>query len=118
MMNKVITFVFVLLCSIGFTRAVTAACPTAVSSNLPGFCNSFKSVAECHCTSSGLPKGMCQNMKLLFTRMISTFGSVQRACEFQHDTSVQTCIEAWNCYRLGGQNSNNQLCSGTGLPCE
>ena len=95
-----------------------AACPSATSSNSPGFCSSFKLAAQCHCTSSGLPMGMCMDMKLLYSRMISTFGSVKRACEFQHDTSVQNCVDDWNCYRSGGKNSQNALCSSTGNVCE
>lgn len=95
-----------------------AACPQAIPTNTPGFCSSFKVIAQCHCTSSGIPKGMCMNMHSLYDRMIGMFGSVRRACEYQRDTSVQNCIDDWNCYRLGGVNSNNELCSGTGSACE
>lgn len=95
-----------------------AACPQATPLNSPGFCSSFKSVAQCHCASSGLPKGMCLNMKTIYDRMISMFGTVRRACEYQHDTSVQNCIDAWSCYRAGGYTSENELCSGTGRACE
>jgi hypothetical protein len=101
-----------------FISCAVTACPAALSPNTPGFCESFKSVARCHCTASGLPGGMCTNMKLLYNRMISTFGTLQRACEYQRDTTVQACLEAWNCYRSGGVDSQNQLCNGTGLPCE
>ena len=59
----------------------SASCPRAQPSDSPGFCASFKAVAQCHCTSSGLPVGMCNDMKLLYARMISIFGSVQRACD-------------------------------------
>ncbi len=98
--------------------ASITACPPATSSSDPGFCSSFKIAAQCHCTSSGLPTGMCTNMQLLYSRMISTFGSVKRACEFQHDTSTQNCVDDWNCYRFGGKNSQNELCSATGKACE
>ena len=98
--------------------ATPTACPPATPSNSPGFCSSFKLAAECRCTSAGLPKGMCMNMVLLYNRMISTFGSVQRACEFQHDTSTQICVDDWNCYRSGGKNSKNELCSAIGNACE
>lgn len=94
-----------------------ASCPSATPSNAPGFCQSFKTAAECHCNSSGLPRGMCNNLNLLYKRMIDTFGSLQKACEFQHNTSAQECVDDWNCYRNGGLTSNSELCSGTGSAC-
>lgn len=100
------------------TFSAISACPSAVPSSDPGFCSSFKVAAQCHCTSSGLPMGMCTNMKTLYTRMISMFGSVQKACEFQHDTATQNCVDDWNCYLNGGTNSQNELCSSTGSACE
>ena len=99
------------------TFAALTACPSAVSSSEPGFCSSFKLAAQCHCTNSGLPVGMCTNMQVLYSRMISTFGSVQRACEFQHDTSTQNCVDDWSCYQNGGINSQGGLCSSTGNAC-
>jgi hypothetical protein len=98
--------------------AATTACPRAVPTNDPGFCASFKSVAECHCTSKGLPRSQCTNMKLLYDRMIAMFGSVRGACEFQRDTSTQDCIDDWNCYGTGGRDSQGRLCSSTGNYCE
>lgn len=95
-----------------------SSCPRATATNQPEFCGSFKTAAQCHCTSSGLPAGMCSNMKLLYSRMLSAFGSVQRACEFQHDVSAQECIDNWNCYRSGGHNVRGELCNGTGAACE
>ncbi len=102
-----------------FSVAAFAAsnCPQATVSSHPNFCHSFKVSAECHCSNSGLPKGMCTNMSTLYNRMISTFGTLQRACEFQRNTPAAVCIEDWNCYRLGGKNSNG-LCSSTGRACE
>ncbi len=94
-----------------------AACPQATPSNTAGFCSSFKLVAQCHCSSSGLPRGMCTNMQSIFDRMSSMFGSVRRACEFQHDTSTQKCVDAWNCYRSGGLTSQGELCNSTGSSC-
>ncbi len=96
----------------------SAACPQAEPLNSAGFCSSFKVAAQCHCAASGLPKGMCMNMKTIYERMISMFGSVRRACEYQHDTSVQNCMDAWGCYRSGGSTSQHELCSGTGSACE
>lgn len=97
---------------------LASSCPRATPTNQPEFCSSFKTAAKCHCTSSGLPAGMCSNMKLLYTRMLSAFGSVQRACEFQRDVSPQECVDNWNCYRNGGNNVRGEWCNGTGAACE
>lgn len=96
---------------------IAASCPVASAVSSPEFCNSFKIAAECHCISSGLPRGMCTNQTLLYKRMIDTFGSLKRACEFQRDASVQECIDDWNCYLSGGVTSDLQSCSGNGNPC-
>ena len=113
LIKKLVCVSAMLIAATGFS-----ACPTATPTDSAAFCSSFKTAAECHCTSSGLPKGMCTNMGLLYSRMISTFGTVQRACQFQHDTSTEICIDDWNCYRQGGLNKDNQLCSSTGSACE
>ncbi len=96
---------------------LSSACPSATPVNAPGFCGSFKVAAECHCAASGLPRGMCANHRLLYERMINTFGSLQRACEFQHDTNTQECIDDWNCYLSGGVTSKSEPCNGNGEPC-
>lgn len=98
-------------------KALASSCPQAMTVTSPGFCNSFKSAAECHCISSGLPRKMCTNYRLLYKRMIDTFGSLQRACEFQHDTTTQECIDDWNCFLSGGLTSSSGSCSGTGQSC-
>lgn len=92
------------------------ACPQAVHTSHPHFCDSFHSVAQCHCADS-LPHSMCKDMQKLYARMISMFGSVERACRFQQDTSTQNCIDDWKCYREGGVNTQGELCSGTGDKC-
>jgi hypothetical protein len=94
------------------------ACPRAVPMDNPGFCPSFKSVAVCHCIAKGLPAGMCQDMNALYSRMIAMFGTLQKACEYQHDTSAQDCVDNWNCYRNGGVNSQGLLCSSTSQACQ
>lgn len=109
---KILIFFITLMCASNIM-----ACPQAFPTVSPGFCNSFKTAAVCHCTSSGLPLGMCSNMVQLYNRMIAMFGSMDKACQFQRDTSKQECIDDWNCYRLGGTNSNGELCSGTGSTC-
>lgn len=115
MMKAIIVFFSCFL-----TASVFAAttCPQASPTNSPGFCSTFKSSAECHCTSKGMPKGMCADMNLLYNRMISMFGTLERACQFQHDTSTQNCIDDWNCYRVGGNDSQGQACSATGHACQ
>ena len=113
---------FLMACFLAFSHSSFASlfgsCPPASAISSASFCSSFKLAAQCHCTSSGLPKGMCLNMHSLYDRMNSIFGSVRRACEYQRDTSAQHCIDSWNCYRSGGTTSQNELCSGSGNACE
>lgn len=112
-----IKYLLVVGCFFLSTTLAAAACLPAAPSNTAAFCESFQAAAECHCTSSGLPKGMCSNMGQLYARMLAMFRSVQRACEFQHNTTPQECIDDWNCYLSGGKNSAGGLCSGTGNAC-
>lgn len=110
--------IFILGCCISLASfANTMACPGASATTSPGFCLSFKAAAKCYCTSSGIPGGMCSDMTKLYQRMISMFGTLQKACQYQKNTSTQECIDDWNCYRLGGKNSKGGLCSGTGKAC-
>jgi hypothetical protein len=98
--------------------SISVSCSAALPSNEPGFCESFHVAAECYCSSSGLPRKMCNNMALLYQRMIAMLGSLENACRFQNNTSYQECIDDWVCYRSGGKNSRGELCSGTGNACE
>lgn len=93
------------------------ACPNALPTDNVNFCPSFKAAAKCHCTSSGLPDLMCQDMKSIYARMMSVFGTLQRACEYQHTTSTEDCINGWNCYRLGGVDSYGKLCNSNKKAC-
>lgn len=93
------------------------ACDSALPTDHENFCASFKAVAICHCISSGVPSSMCQNMDTLYNRMITVFGSLQRACEYQKHTTPQDCMDTWNCYRLGGKDSKGKPCSGTTAAC-
>lgn len=93
------------------------SCNNAVPTDDPTFCESFKSVAICYCTSSGLPGIMCQDMNMLYRRMTSIFGSLDKACQYQKHTSKQDCLDNWNCYRTGGIDSRGRLCSGTKKSC-
>jgi hypothetical protein len=94
------------------------ACNKALPTDNPNFCSSFKTAAICYCTSSGLPPMMCQDMKMLYARLISVFGSLQKTCEYQKHTSTQDCMDNWNCYRLGGVDSHGKACSSTRKACE
>ncbi|MDR3476427.1 MAG: hypothetical protein P4M14_00165 [Gammaproteobacteria bacterium] len=94
------------------------ACGQAFPDTDPHFCSSFKEVAICHCVGAGLPRAACQNMHTLYSRMIGMFGSLERACAFQKDTSTQACIDDWKCYLNGNEDSAGRLCSGTGFTCE
>ena len=114
-MNRKIALLFACFFST-ISFALPTSCPPATPTNSPTFCSSFQIAAECYCSQS-LPHGMCANMGTLYNRMISMFATLQRACEFQHNTSTQTCIDDWNCYRLGGKDSQGQLCSSTGNAC-
>lgn len=117
MIKKIILVVGLLSSQMVFSSSSAMSCPRAQPSDSAGFCSSFKFAAQCHCKSSGLPAGMCSDMNLLYARMISVFGSLQRACEFQHDTSKADCMDSWSCYLHGGYNANQGLCNSTGAPC-
>lgn len=112
-MKRLVMICFLLLSSASF-----ATCPLAVPTTSTEFCESFKVATECHCVLSGLPKGRCSNMDLVYKTMINTLGPLHRACAYQRYASTQECIDDWNCYRYGGQTSDGQLCSGTGHACE
>lgn len=95
-----------------------ASCPKAEPTNSPKFCPSFKDAALCYCKAAGLPSSVCQSVKDIYNRLIATFGSIKAACEYQHDTTTQNCIDGWNCYMNGGKDSQGNLCSSTGKACE
>ncbi|MBI2785206.1 MAG: hypothetical protein HYX60_02400 [Legionella longbeachae] len=109
--------IFVGLMSLFSVSSFSFSCPNALPTNSEGFCASFKSVAICYCTSTGLPSGMCQDMKMLYARMISIYGSLSNACNAQKYTTPQDCMDNWNCYRLGGVDSRGRLCSSNKKAC-
>ena len=98
------------------------ACANALPTDNPYFCSSFKSTASCYCTSSGLPGGMCQDMKVLYSLMISRFNTIENACLYQqnqlHYTTVQDCLDNWNCYLKGGVDSRGRICNSTYKACQ
>ena len=94
------------------------ACSKAYPAYNSKFCAAFKASAACACSSSGMPRSQCQDMKKLHERMIMVFDSVEKACAYQHDTSTADCRDSWKCYRLGGKDSQGRLCQATGKACE
>jgi len=120
-----IFFVFLLLFSMSTfaaeNTAYCAKCPPTTSKN---FCKQFEAIAKCHCMNDlgGLPEPLCRDMNVTYQRMIAAFGSQEAACRWQEKnatperTSYSQCMKDWNCYRLGGSNSEG-LCSGTGKKC-
>ena len=115
-MLKKILVPFIFLFSVGSSTA-SFACPMATPTNSPEFCNSFKTAAQCYCSNSGLPVRMCQDMNIIYQRMLAVFRDVTKACEFQTQTTPQNCMDSWHCYREGGLNANNEPCNGTGAAC-
>lgn len=92
-------------------------CPLGKHPYQPGFCVSFKTGAACHCKESGLPAGMCNDMKFVYDSMMARFHSIQSACQYQKDVPTQECIDDWSCFQHGGKDSQGRLCSGTGAKC-
>lgn len=98
-------------------QLMASSCPHAVPTHCAKFCETFRNAAKCHCTSSGLPQGMCSDVKLLYKRLITTFGTLERTCEFQRDTTKENCIDSWHCYLNGGVNTDGKPCNDNGNPC-
>lgn len=107
--------------SLGFVKLFISRthpnCSHAVVTSNRRFCGSFRLAAQCQCTSAGLPRGSCTDMGVIYKRMLSVFGTVHDACEFQRDTTTQNCLDNWACYFSGGKDSTGQLCSFTGRAC-
>lgn len=83
------------------TFTFAGACGKAVPIDNANFCSSFKKVAICYCTDTGLPAPLCQDMKMLYARMVSVYKTLDNACANQHHTTKEDCVANWNCYRLG-----------------
>jgi len=111
MTNKFFGILLLLLIS-----SVGVACPQASPTNAPNFCATFRVAAKCHC-ATGLPAAMCEKMTYLYQRLLVVFGTLEKACEYQHDTTKENCMDSWHCYLYGGKNINGNLCSGTGRAC-
>lgn len=113
MIKKMITLA---VCLFSISSFAMVACTSALPTTHPGFCASFSTAASCYCSNT-LPKKMCENVEQVYKIMIARYGSIDTACKFQRETSAQTCIDDWHCYRKGGQDSLGGLCSGTGKSC-
>lgn len=96
---------------------LSLACTNAVPTNDPNFCSSFSASASCFCAEQGLPSSTCNDLNKLYDRMVFVYGSLDKACSHQKQTSPQDCIDTWTCYRNGGVDSKGNTCSGTGLAC-
>ncbi len=107
----------ILLFTLFISSSIYASCPTDLSDEDLNFCEKFKNAAICYCTDTGLPKFLCSDMNSLYSRMTTIFRSLENACAYQKHTDKQTCINNWNCYRLGGTDSYGKLCSSTGNKC-
>ncbi|MDI1351336.1 MAG: hypothetical protein PSV35_00985 [bacterium] len=122
MIKKIWVLLFCFFSIAGFANSTPLitdfACPAAQPTNSTGFCASFKTAAICYCTSAGLPAGMCQNISTLYNRMLAIYGSLENACASQRYTTKQDCIDNWNCYRLGGIDSQRRSCSATKKACQ
>ena len=93
------------------------ACTNALPTDDSNFCSSFKSAATCYCIAAGQPSRQCEDLDVLYGRMIYVYKTLEKACNHQTQTSVQNCIDNWNCYRNGGIDSEGRSCSGTTLSC-
>lgn len=102
-----------------YKDVMSRSCDHAIPDTDPGFCDSFNKVAICHCLET-VPAPGCQNANQIYDRMTakSAFGTQEAACAYQKDVPYQECMDDWNCYRKGGQDSAGGLCSGTGKSCQ
>ena len=93
------------------------ACTNALPTDDANFCSSFQTAATCYCMAAGLPASQCQNLNLVYERMLFVYKSLENACAHQNQTTAQNCVDNWNCYRNGGIDSQGRSCSGTTLSC-
>jgi len=118
MLNKNKKIIFsICFFSVFSLRLFAANCPVTPPYDAPEYCSSFEVIARCYCMGSGLPAKICQDVHLVYSRMMATFGSLDRACKFQKNSSYHQCMDSWQCYLNGGQASTGVLCNGNGLPC-
>lgn len=103
-MKKIITF---LMCST-LSFSCFADCAEAPPTSDPTFCPTFKAIAKCHCLADSgntIPEKQCEDMNIVYSRMVATFGSQERACQWQEKSGseirvkYQICMDDWNYYR-------------------
>lgn len=112
MSRFIFSLLFLLSCS------AFASCPGASSVDSADFCPSFETAAICYCTeTSGLPSAFCSSAQSIYNQMTIFYGSLDRACDNQSYVSKQLCIDNWNCFMKGGQDSTGKSCSSTGKAC-
>ena len=90
-------------------------CGQAKSIHDSDFCNSFKSVAMCHC-SDALGSSVCHDMNDVYRLMLVLHHSLEDACKWQKDTNEKTCRDDWKCY-LTGRDSDGKACNSNGKAC-
>lgn len=120
-MIRKIVLVYVSVCSLAWSLPAFSAnddCPPAVATKNPNFCGSFITAATCRCNKAGgIPKEICGDIKKIYKYMISYYGSQQRACAIQKETTPRICEDDWNCFWKGGEDSNHNPCSGNKKAC-
>lgn len=104
------------ICLFSFSSFAMTSCPQAFPASQPGFCETFKTSVTCFCAQT-LPQKLCENINQVYQLMIARYGSVEIACKFQRETSIQVCIDDWRCYKNGGVDSQGGPCNGSGSAC-
>lgn len=110
-MKKIFTLILLLISFSSYAANVSSAMnppiDNAPPTTDPAFCARFKAIAFEHCKVDA-PKGTpCNNIALLYTLMMSKFGTLEKACSYaaqfgsEKRTSAAQCVQDWNCYRLG-----------------
>ncbi len=103
--------------AVAFFSFSSFACSNASPTDDVSFCATFKTAAACYCSES-LPGCSRLSMDRIYSLLITRYRTLEAACNSQHHTDAQTCIDDWNCYRLGGIDSQGRACSSTQLPCQ
>lgn len=88
---------------------------SVANDDTPTFCTDFKNTVQSCCPIGKLP------MQDIYHLAISTYGNLQNACAkeaAQYGGTVQACIDQWNCYWNGGEDSEGNLCDADGKACD
>ncbi len=96
-------------------------CPGALDTSDPSFCPSFRAAQICYCYEQlGTVSGFfsCNNINSIYSWILKSYPSVKEACVSQSNVSVETCMDEWSCYLMGGQDHLGRLCSETGAACD